>query len=290
MADSLSLPWDAPDSLAHRQRERAENFPVALRALPRRHREHLHSVYAVARMIDDTGDEAEGDRKAQLQELRTDLDRIWLGERPTHPVLRQLAPTVRECDLEQDLFDRLVEANLQDQQVSRYATLEELLGYCRLSADPIGRIVLRVFGVDEPHCAVLSDRVCSALQLLEHWQDVREDFLAGRVYLPLEDLAAFGVEEKAVGAQVASEHLRRLMRHEIDCARALLESGAPLVGELHGWARLSVAGFVAGGRATADALLRTGGDVLGQDASPTRAGLARHLTGILLRPSGRWWA
>jgi squalene synthase HpnC len=290
MADSLSLPWDAPDSVAHRQRERAENFPVALRALPRRHREHLHAVYAVARMIDDTGDEAEGDRTAQLLELRTDLDRIWRGESPGHPVLRQLAPTVHACGLEQDLFDRLVEANLQDQRVARYTTLEELLGYCRLSADPIGRIVLGVFGVDDPSRAQLSDRVCSALQLLEHWQDVREDYLAGRVYLPQEDLAAFGVDEKSLGGQVASEHLRRLMRHEIDCARALLESGAPLVGQLHGWARLSVAGFVAGGRATADALLRTGGDVLGQVAPPSRTGVARHLTGILLRPSGRWWA
>ncbi len=289
MADSIALPPDAPDSVEQRQRERLENFPVALRALPRRHREHLHAIYAVARTIDDLGDEAEGDRTAQLLAVRSDLARIWRQESPSHPVLVALVPTVRDCGLPEEPFQQLVEANLTDQRVTRYATFGDLLGYCRLSADPVGRLVLGVFGVDDDHCARLSDRVCSALQLLEHWQDVGEDHRAGRVYLPQDDLRAFGVDESELGAATASEPLRRLMRHEIDCARALLDSGAPLVGELHGWARLAVAGFVAGGRATADALQATRGDVLSRLARPTPARVARHLTGLLARPSGRRW-
>ena len=289
MADSISLPPDAPDSVEQRQRERLENFPVALRVLPRRHRDHLHAIYAFARTVDDLGDEADGDRTEQLLGVRDDLSRMWRDEQPSRPVLRALVRTVRDCDLPEEPFQRLVEANLQDQVVTRYATFGDLLGYCRLSADPVGRMVLGVFGVDDDRCTAWSDRVCSALQLLEHWQDVGEDCRAGRVYLPQDDLRAFGVDESELSAAVASDALRRLMRHEIDCARALLDSGAPLVGELHGWARLSVAGFVAGGRATADALRATHGDVLSTVARPTPTGVLRHLAGVLARPSGRRW-
>ncbi|HEX6401804.1 MAG TPA: squalene/phytoene synthase family protein, partial [Pseudonocardiaceae bacterium] len=206
-----------------------------------------------------------------------------------HPVLRQLVPTVVARGLDREPFDRLVRANLVDQRVHRYARYAQLREYCMLSADPVGRIVLGVFGVaDRTELTELSDRVCTALQLIEHWQDVAEDRRAGRVYLPQEDLAAFGVTEAELDARVASPALRRLMAFEIDRAAELLDSGAPLLGLLHGWARLAVAGYVAGGRAAVDALRRSGGDVLGGPPRPRRRDVLRHLLVALQeRPTRR---
>ena len=160
-----------------RQAERAENFPVAARLLPSPERAHLRAVYDVVRVIDDLGDEADGDRVEQLHRFADDLALVWTGE-PRSPVLRRLEPTVKACDLPRDPFNRLIAANRQDQEVNRYKTWTDLLGYCRLSADPIGRLVLGVFGVDAPPGGLVereSDAVCVALQVLEHLQDVGED-------------------------------------------------------------------------------------------------------------------
>jgi squalene synthase HpnC len=265
-------------------REQGENFPVALRLLPRALRGHLHALYAYARTVDELGDSAPGDRTALLEAFREDVRELWRGGRPQHPVLQQLAPTVRECALDEEPFQCLVEANLVDQRVSRYATFDDLRGYCRLSADPVGRMVLGVFGVDDPVTVELSDRVCTALQLLEHWQDVGEDRAAGRVYLPQVDLAAHGVSETELDAPVASPPLRTLMRFEIERAAALLQSGAPVVGRLHGWARVAVGGYVAGGQATVRALRRSGGEVLGQQVRPRAFDVVTALCGRLIRP------
>lgn len=272
------LPLSAPVTS---ELERAENFPVALRVLPREQRHALRAVYAFARGVDEIGDAGDlppDARTARLLGLDDELGRVWSGGPVTDPVLVALAGTVRRHGLAAEPFHDLVRANLQDQVVSRYATYEELLGYCRLSADPVGRIVLGIFGQSGPTNDALSDRVCTALQLLEHWQDVGEDRRAGRVYLPQEDLAAHGVPESDLDAARASPALAELMRHEVERAARLLDGGAGLVGRLHGWARPCVAGFVAGGRATVAALRRTGGDVLGRTAVPTRSGtLARML-------------
>jgi squalene synthase HpnC len=259
-----------------------ENFPVALRLLPRALRADLIAVYDVVRVIDDLGDDAESDRVALLEQFRADLAAVWDTERspdqlPQHPVLVRLIPTVQARGLELAPFDRLVQANLLDQRVHRYATYAQLRGYCALSADPVGRIVLGLFGVSDPVTTELSDRVCTALQLIEHCQDVAEDRRAGRIYLPQEDLTAFGVTEPELDAASASPALRRLMAFQITRAARLLDSGAPLVGLLRGWARLAVAGYVAGGRAALDALRRAGGDVLGGPPRPRRRDLLRHL-------------
>jgi squalene synthase HpnC len=254
-----------------REKRRAENFPVALRALPARPRADLVAVYGVARVIDDLGDEAGGDRVALLTAFADDVRATWAGAEPAHPALAALLPAVRAGRLRAEPFLRLVEANLQDQRVTRYDTLAQLLEYCTLSADPVGRIVLAVFGVDDPAAAALSDKVCTALQLLEHWQDVGEDFLAGRIYLPREDRDTFGVTDDDLRAATASPALRALMRFETDRAADLLAEGAPLVRLLRGWARLAVTGFVAGGLATVRALRRSGGDVLGAPVRPSRA-------------------
>ncbi|MFT4083148.1 MAG: squalene synthase HpnC [Nocardioides sp.] len=257
-------------------RESEENFPVALRVLPRRHREHLHAVYGFARHVDELGDSYQGDRTAALTEFRGQTLDLWRGVAPMHPVLRRLAPTVRECGLSLEPFDRLIQANLADQQVSRYATSADLREYCRLSADPVGRIVLEVFGCATPGRIALSDQVCTGLQIIEHLQDVGEDYRAGRIYLPTELMAAYGVPERDLGEAAASGELRALVLAETERTVALLRAGSALVGELRGWARLAVAGFVAGGLAAADAVRRTGGDVLAQQAAPATADVLRH--------------
>jgi squalene synthase HpnC len=270
----------APDA-ALRRKERAENFPVALRVLPRRFRVHLRALYDVARVIDDLGDSAPGDRTALLTAFGADLARVWQGGAPAERVLRQLDGTVRACGLEQEPFDRLIAANLQDQVVTRYQTYADLLHYCTLSADPVGRVVLKIFGVSTPHNVELSDRVCSALQLVEHWQDVAEDRRAGRIYVPHEDLEAYGVAERDLDRPAATPAVRRLTAFETKRAAALLDSGAPLVALLHGWARVAVAGYVAGGRATIDAIRRAGYDVLSGTPRPRRRDVVSHLLGLL---------
>jgi squalene synthase HpnC len=273
----------APDTEL-RQKERAENFPVALRVLPRRYRLHLRALYDVARVIDDLGDEVSGDRTELLMAFRSDLDGIWLGRPPSTPVLRQLTTTVRACDLEREPFDRLVAANLQDQAVSRYATYADLADYCTLSADPVGRVVLKIFNSSTPRNVELSDRICTGLQLVEHWQDVTEDRRAGRIYLPQEDLKAHGVAETDLDRAVPTAAVRHLMAFETDRAADLIDSGAPLVARLRGWARLAVAGYVAGGRAAIDAIRRMDHDVLSGTPRPRRRDVAAHLAGLLGRP------
>jgi squalene synthase HpnC len=257
-----------------RERRQSENFPVALRLLPAGVRTHLRRLYDVARVIDDTGDDAPGDRTARLLELRTDLDTIWAGGTPATPVLRELAGTVRACGLARQPFADLIEANLRDQTVTAYETYEDLLGYCALSANPVGRLVLDVFGASTPRRVAHSDRVCSALQIIEHCQDVAEDHRAGRVYLPREDLDRFGVSPDELDAPVASSQLRRLIEFEASRALALLDDGRPLLHELRGWARVAVAGYVAGGRAAVTALRRRDWSVLPIAPRPARRTVA----------------
>jgi squalene synthase HpnC len=270
-----------------REKERAENFPVALRVLPRRVRTHLTAVYDVVRTVDDLGDEAAGDRTALLKEFRADQAAIWTGGAPRHPVLRRLAPTVRACGLAHEPFDRIVQANLVDQRVASYATYEELRDYCRLSADPVGRIVLGVFDAETPETVELSDRVCTALQMVEHWQDVAEDRRRGRVYLPREDLDRFGVAEADLDLPAATAPVRRLVLFETERAAELLESGAPLVRLLRGWARVAVAGYVAGGRGAVAALRRCGGDVLAASPRTRRRDVVREVRRQLLTRGAR---
>ncbi len=274
----------------------AENFPVALRLLPARYRHHLAAVYGFARSADDMGDEAAPEQRLSLlDELEDDLGRLyaslpggrglagaddWPGDAAGPPrlaVVSALAPAVAACAIPARPFRDLIQANRQDQAVSRYATFTDLLGYCRLSANPVGRIVLHVFGAATADRAELSDRVCSALQLAEHWQDVAEDYRAGRIYLPQEDLDRFGVTEDELAAPAASAQLRALMEFEVKRARKLLDDGAPLTGTLRGAARAAVAGSVAGGRAALSALTAAGYDVLTTTPRPRKARLAADL-------------
>jgi squalene synthase HpnC len=268
---------------AHEVLERAsgENFSVASLVLGSVNRRHLMAIYGYARLVDQIGDAVTGDRLALLDVFERDLDRVFAGSEPErlvfpeHPVLQRLAPSVRELSLPRGPFQRLIEANRRDQVHAEYATFEELVGYCDLSANPVGELVLHVFGAATPDRVALSDKVCTALQLAEHWQDVAEDHAAGRVYLPAEDLARFGVTREELGAASASAATRRLMAFEVARARELLDDGAQLVGLLHGRARIAVAGYVGGGRAALDAIDAAGHDVLAAAPKAPRARRAR---------------
>jgi len=171
----------------------------------------------------------------------------------------------------------LIQANRQDQQVTRYATYAELARYCELSANPVGQVVLYIFGAATPERIAASDSICTALQLAEHWQDVAEDLGMGRIYLPAEDLDRFGCTEADLAEPTAGPAVRRLMRFEVDRAAALLDAGAPLVGTLRGAARLSVAGYLGGGRAALAALRQHRYDVLNGTHKPRKPRLVAEL-------------
>ena len=274
-----------------------ENFPVALRLLPARHRRHLTNLYFFARLTDDLGDEARpgGDGEAGsplgtaelrlrlLDELAADVDRIYQGKTPTSPVMRAMAETVRECGVPARPLLDLIQANRQDQQVTRYRTFAELQQYCELSANPVGQIVLYIFGVATPERIALSDSICTALQLAEHWQDVAEDLGNGRIYLPGEDLERYGCTEADLAAPTAGPAVRELMIFETDRASRLLDQGAPLVGSLRGAARLAVAGYLAGGRAALAAIRAQRHDVLAGTPRPRKRRLAGELVKAYLR-------
>lgn len=285
MLDAHSLPGvstpEATPSAA------TENFPVALRLLPVRHRRVLLAVYDVARHIDQLGDAAPGDRVRALREFRIDLQRVRDHLTPRSRVLIELAPYASEFDLPLRAFDDLIDANLMDQDVTRYADLDALLDYCALSAHPIGRLVLAVFGQATPRRIAWSDSVCAALQILEHCQDVVEDHRAGRVYLPQDQLYAAGLTDTTMLLPEGQAALRSVVLAQVATCREMLSAGRELVGGIRGWGRAAVAGYVAGGLATADALERAGGDVTGAHTiRPRRIDLLRHGIRLLLT-SGR---
>ena len=285
-----------------------ENFPVALRMLPARHRRHLTNLYFFARLTDDLGDEARpggyggagsppvsggfpGSRPPGLTQLRlglldelaADVDRIYQGQTPESPVMRAMAETVRECGVPAKPLLDLIQANRQDQLVARYATFAELEQYCELSANPVGQIVLYIFGVATPARIAASDSICTALQLAEHWQDVAEDLGNGRIYLPGEDMERYGCTEADLAAPTAGAVVRELMIFETDRASRLLDEGAPLVGTLRGAARLAVAGYLAGGRAALAAIRAQQYDVLLATPRPRKRRLAGELVKAYVR-------
>jgi len=196
----------------------AENFTVASLLLPPSQRRALLGIYGFARLVDDAGDEAPGDRKALLDWIEDDVGRMF-ASRPIHPLLRRLAPSAREFGFPKRPFLRLIAANRQDQEISRYQTYDQLAAYCDLSANPIGELVLHVFRAATRERVHRSDAVCTGLQLAEHWQDVGEDFRRGRVYLPLEDMERFGVGDDDLAGTQPSDSLQQLLAFEVERAR-----------------------------------------------------------------------
>lgn len=261
----------------------SENFPVVSRALPKAARRHLLAIYGFARLVDDIGDEAEGDRRAQLDWAERELRRAAVGE-AENSILRALTPTIHEFELDLAPFLDLIEANRQDQVVTRYSTFDALAEYCRLSAAPVGRLVLAVLGCSTPERIVQSDRVCIGLQVVEHLQDVAEDAQMGRVYLPLEDLETFGCPVEHLLDDASRPALRDTIAHEVRRARELLASGGPLSASLPFRARLAVAAFSAGGHAALDSIERARYDVVAIHCRARSTRLATRWLSTLLVP------
>ncbi|MET9980928.1 squalene synthase HpnC [Streptomyces rochei] len=278
-----------------------ENFPVAPFFLPRDWRTDLMAVYGFARLVDDIGDgdlapggadarllgvpaDRADDRLLMLDAFEEDLRRVFDGT-PRHPLLLRLRPTVRRRSLTPEPFLGLIAANRQDQLVGRYETYDDLLAYCELSANPVGRLVLAVTGTGTPERIRRSDAVCTALQIVEHLQDVAEDLGRDRVYLPAEDMKRFHVQEADLAAPTANASVRALIAFEAQRARDLLREGAPLVGSVRGRLRLLLAGFVAGGRAALRAIAAAEHDVLPGPPKPGKVDLLREV-GPTLRGEG----
>jgi squalene synthase HpnC len=268
-----------------RAQMRAENFPVALRVLPRQVRDRLTRVYAFARFVDDVGDEAPGDRTELLTAVRDEVHAQLGGAASALAPVRDLAP-VLAAGVPGEPFLDLVEANLVDQRVDRYETFDDLLGYCALSAAPVGRVVLHLAGSATPANVAASDAVCAALQVLEHCQDVREDARAGRVYLPAAHLRAAGLPAAELPAALTGDRTpaaaRLVVARLTERAGVMLHEGEPLVARLSGWARVAVAGFVAGGVATADALAAAHFDVLAREVHPGKRATLAHAGRLLV--------
>src|ERR1700729_2821645 len=208
-----------------------ENFHVASWFLPKRLRPHFHSIYAYCRISDDLGDEV-GNREQSLALLNLwgqELDACYWGE-ARHPVFVALADTIRICDIPKEPFADLLVAFRQDQTVTRFETMDDVLAYCRYSANPVGRLVLYACGYRDAECFALSDYTCSALQLANFWQDVREDFARGRIYLPQDAITAAGADEATIANSRATPAFRALMREQIAYTRAMFARGAKLIG------------------------------------------------------------
>jgi squalene synthase HpnC len=238
-----------------------ENFRVVSLVLPRELQRHMFALYAYCRGVDDLGDEAEGDRLALLDEWEAELRRCYDGA-PSDIRFIALADTIQRFDIPAEPFLRLIEANRREQRVNRYQTFDDLLDYCAHSANPVGRMVLYVFGYHNEERALIADNTCTALQLANFWQDVRRDLKAGRVYLPLEDMERFGYSEADLVARRVTPEFRKLMRFQVERTREYFARGLPLIDLVPGRLRVDLRMFTLGGLAVLDQIERQKHDVL----------------------------
>ena len=244
--------------------EHYENFPVASWLLPARLRAPIEAIYAFARGADDIADEGDLSDAARLRGLERytrALDEIEAGGLPAEAQFARLAAAVREHALPIPLLRDLIDAFAQDVVKKRYATFAELMDYSRRSANPIGRLVLHLFGRGDDASLQGSDAICSALQFTNFWQDVAVDWKKGRVYIPQEDLQRFGVSERQIEQQQADDAWRALMAFECERARQMLHAGAPLGRSLPGRLGLEIRATVQGGLAILDKIDAAAGDV-----------------------------
>jgi squalene synthase HpnC len=241
-----------------------ENFHVASWFLPTRLRPHFYSIYAYCRISDDLGDEV-GNRDQSLALLDLwgrELEACYRGE-TRHPVFVALAETIRACDIPQKPFADLLVAFRQDQTVTRYQTKDDVLAYCKNSADPVGRLVLYACGYRDPERFQLSDYTCTALQLANFWQDVTSDYTArDRIYLPLQDMERHGIDEAVIAQRKPTQAFRELLRYEVGYTRQLFNKGLPLIAKVDRELALDLDLFSRGGLEILDAIERAQYDVL----------------------------
>jgi len=239
---------EARESSLRLARSHYENFTVISWFVPRALRKDIAAVYAYCRTVDDIGDEAAGDRLGLLERFEEELERTYAG-RPQNPIFLSLLPTIERFDLPKEPFTKLIEANRIDQRKSRYADFAELLHYCAHSANPVGRIVLMIYGYRDEERFALSDATCTALQLTNFWQDIKRDYEMGRIYLPQDEMEEFGVSEEDLASHSAPPRLRELVRFQVERTRTYFRQGLPLIDTVEGHLKVDLALFSRGGLA-----------------------------------------
>lgn len=260
---TLEQAYQYCDQLA---RSHYENFPVGSILVPKRLRKHFHSIYSFARIADDFADEEYGEEHTERERL--ELIEQWhgmliesLSGRARHPVFVALAQTRSQFDLPATLFEDLLSAFAQDVTVRRYQTFEQLLDYCRRSANPIGRLVLLLFGHRDEQLHSWSDDICTGLQLANHWQDVEIDLEKDRVYIPEEDLSRYGLSVNELRRRRVASEFKQLMRFQVGRARELFARGKPLCTSVGGRLGLELRAVWLGGMRILERLEQNGYDV-----------------------------
>ena len=251
-------------------RSHYENFSVAARFMPRDMLPHVAAIYTYCRGVDDLGDEAEGDRLALLDDWAAQLEQCYSGS-PTEPRFLALQHTISAFEIERQPFLDLIEANRMDQVNARYETFDDVLHYCRHSANPVGDLYLTLIGKNDPERRVLSDATCTALQLANFWQDVKRDYAMNRIYIPQEDMRRFGYTEEKLARGEYTPAFRDLMAFQVERTRRLFEEGLPLVDTLEGIFKLHVKLFTLGGLRVLDAIEGQKYDVLSKRPTVTKA-------------------
>ena len=261
-----------------------ENFPVASWILPRRYRRPVHLIYAFARQADDFADEGDvpdPERLARLGQFNAELDRIEARLQPREPLFTELAGIIATHRLPLWLFRDLLSAFAQDVSKKRYGDFGEVMDYCRRSANPIGRLLLQLYGETDPRSLAYSDGICTGLQLINFLQDIEVDYAKGRLYLPQDELARYGICEAQIARKDAGGAWSLFMRHQIDRARRMLRAGSPLGRVLKGRLGLELRMIVLGGDRILTKLERLDGDIFGRrpvlDAADWGAMLLRAL-------------
>ena len=264
-----------------------ENFPVASLLVPQPLRPAILAVYRFARMADDFADEGSAapvERIAALDAFEAALDAVAAGSVPATPPFPEVAAAVARHRMTLSPFRDLLSAFRQDVTTTRYATEALLFDYCRRSANPIGRLMLRIFDADSPANVAASDAICTALQLINFWQDIATDWSKGRIYLPFEHLERFGVTEAHIAEGRCDDAWRTLMGFESARTRALLESGRPLARALPWRLRLEISAVLAGGHRILDGIDAAGGDVFRRRPQLSRSDWARVARDAILPP------
>ncbi len=241
-----------------------ENFPVASLLLPASLRPPVAAIYRFARSADDFADEGDAPaavRLEQLESYRRELRHLEAGENSTHPVFRPLAVAIQERRLPFKPFYDLLDAFSQDVVKSRYADFNEVMHYCSRSADPVGRLMLHLYRAADDENLPMSDAICSALQLINFWQDVAVDLKKDRIYLPQDEMTLYGVDQAQLARGEINPAWRQLMNFQVERARGMLQSGAPLAKKLPGRIGLELRMIVQGGLRVAEKLVEVDYDV-----------------------------
>ncbi len=286
-ADALKKIWALQESLRYTRwlaTHHYENFHVVSFLLPKRLHQDFYNVYAYCRWADDLGDEI-GDTDESLRLLewwRGELDAMYQG-RATHPVFVALGPTVRQYGIPREPFSDLIDAFVQDQMVTRYRDWDELFGYCRNSANPVGRLVLYLCGYSDQERQRLSDATCTALQLANFWQDVTVDWKKDRVYIPLEIMERHNCTLAQIEAREFNQAFRAVMREIVAKARELFQQGLPLVGKVDRRLALDIDLFNRGGMRILDKIEAQDYNVLKERPSISKAERVMLLLAALIR-------